>query len=63
MGSDMLYDRNYAEVAFDEYTHEQYYRGNPKRRKETDILNSSEYENQYLKFDKVYPVDSQGLVQ
>jgi len=63
MGSDMLYDRDYAEVAYDDYTYEQYYRGNPKRKNKTDIQNSNEYKDQYSKFDKVYPVDSQGLVQ
>ena len=62
LGSDILYDRNYTDVAADPYTYEQYYRGNPIRKNEKDIT-SNEYKDQYIKFDRVYPVESQGLVK
>ena len=63
LGSNMMFDRNYSDVLSDNYTHEQYYRGNPIRRNESNLENSLEYVNQYLKFDKTYPINSQGLVQ
>ena len=63
LGSDILYDRYYTDVAADKYTYEQYYRANPLRRNGVDLLDSTEYTNQYLKFDRVYPIDSQGLIQ
>jgi hypothetical protein len=62
MGSDILFDRYYPDVMADKYTQEQYYRGNPKRR-DSENINTHEYTNQYKKFDRVYPVDSEGLVQ
>lgn len=51
LGSDMLYDRNYTDCIASMYSKQQYYRG------------GTEYTNQYSKFDKVYPVMSEGLVQ
>lgn len=63
MGSDMLFDRYYTDVMADKYTNEQYYRGNPKRQNGEMLNNSSQYTDQYSKFDKVYPVESQSLVQ
>ena len=63
MGSDMLFDRYYTDVVADKYTNEQYYRGNPKRQNGVRLNNSSQYTDQYNKFDRVYPVESQGLVQ
>lgn len=63
LGSDILYDRSYTDVIADPYTHEQYYRGNPTRRNEFDLEDSKEYVDQYKKFDKVYPIESEGLVQ
>ena len=62
MGSDMLFDRYYPDVMADKYTQEQYYRGNPKRR-DSENINTHDYTNQYKTFDRVYPVDSEGLVQ
>ena len=65
LGSDMLYDRKFTDIVADNYTHEQYYRGNPKRRNYDQIPQNkeNEYLDQYSKFDRVYPIDSQGLVQ
>jgi len=63
MGSDMLFDRYYTDVVADKYTNEQYYRGNPKRQNGVRLNDSSQYTDQYNKFDRVYPVESQGLVQ
>jgi hypothetical protein len=57
-----MFNRNYSDVLSDNYTHEQHYRGNPIRRNESNLENSLEYVNQYLKFDKTYPINSQGLV-
>ena len=63
LGSDMLFDRYYTDVRADKYTQEQYYRGNPVRQGTQNLTNSKEYTNQYKKFDRVYPVRSQNLVQ
>ena len=63
LGSDMIYDRKFTDVCADKLTYEQYYRGNPIRRNGNDIENSTEYIDQYTKFDRVYPNDSQGLVK
>ena len=63
MGSDMLFDRYYTDVVADKYTHEQYYRGNPKRKNGERLQDSHQYTDQYIKFDRVYPVESQSLVQ
>lgn len=52
LGSNMLFDRGFIDVAADKYTQEQYYR---KR--------GEEYINLYKKIDKVYPIESQNLVQ
>lgn len=63
LGSDMLFDRYYTDVRADKYTQEQYYRGNPVRQGTENLTNSKEYTNQYKKFDRVYPIGSQNLVQ
>ena len=63
MGSDMLFDRYYTDVVADKYTNEQYYRGNPKRQNEERLIDSTQYTDQYNKFDRVYPIESQSLVQ
>ena len=64
LGSNTLFDRNYRDVALDGYTFEQYYRGNPIRKDYNgDRYFSSEYTNQYVNRDRVYPKDSNGLVQ
>lgn len=63
MGSDMLFDRYYTDVMADKYTQEQYYRGNPKRQNGEQLINSTQYIDQYNKFDRVYPIESQNLVQ
>ena len=52
IGSNILFDRDYSDVAANKYTQEQYYR---KR--------GEEYEDLYIKMDKVYPITSKGLVQ
>ena len=62
LGSDMLFDRKYTDVMADKYTNEQYYRGNPRRRNSENV-DTTDYTDQYSKLDRVYPVDSQGLVQ
>ena len=62
LGSDILYDRYFTDVIADNYTHEQYYRANPLRRDSEDI-ESNDYIDSYRRMDKVYPLDSQGLVQ
>ena len=51
LGSDIIYDRKYTDVIATNYTQEQYYRG------------GEEYKNSYNKFDRVYPIKKQGLVQ
>lgn len=65
LGSDMLYNRKFTDVIAGKYTNEQYYRGNPKIRDYDKIPSNkeNEYLDQYRKFDRVYPIDSQGLVQ
>ena len=63
LGSDIIYDRYYTDVAADKYTYEQYYRADPIRRDGENLTNSTEYTEKYNKFDRVYPIDSQGLVQ
>ena len=63
MGSDMLFDRYYTDVVADKYTNEQYYRGNPKRQNGERLTDSHQYTDQYTKLDRVYPVESQSLVQ
>ena len=62
MGSDMLFDRYYTDIVADKYTNE-YYRGNPKRQNGERLTDSHQYTDQYSKFDRVYPVESQSLVQ
>jgi hypothetical protein len=39
----MLFDRDYKDVVTKDYTHEQYYRGNPIRGEENNMSVSSEY--------------------
>ena len=56
LGSNVIFDRYYTDIVADKYTHEQYYRGNPKG-------GSSKYTDQYNKLDRVYPVYSHGLVR
>ena len=63
LGSNMLYDRKYTDIIADRYTEEQYYRANPKRRNDQNLPRNTIYQDQYSKFDRVYPIDSQGLVQ
>ena len=65
LGSDMLYNRKFTDIVAGKYTNEQYYRGNPKIRDYNEIPSNkeNEYLDQYRKFDRVYPIDSQGLVQ
>ena len=64
LGSNMLFDRNYRDVALDGYTFEQYYRGNPIRKGVGgNKYISQEYVNQYPNRDRVYPKDSNGLIQ
>ena len=52
LGSNIIYNRYYTDVAAITYTQEQYYRSK-----------SYNYEKQYTKFDKVYPKYETGLVQ
>ena len=63
LGSNMLFDRDYKDVASKNYTYEQYYRGNPIRGEGNNMTVTSEYTDQYSKKDRVYPVESHGLVQ
>ena len=63
MGSDMLFDRYYTDIVADKYTNEQYYRGNPNRQNGERLTNSTQYTDQYSKLDRVYPIESQSLVQ
>ena len=63
LGSNILYDRYFTDVAADPYTHEQYYRSNPVRRDGNNLPTNTNYTDQYRKFDKVYPLDSQGLIR
>ena len=65
LGSDMLFD---SDVAADNYTFEQYYRGNPSRQFNSETENienvsGNKYEEKYIKSDKVYPESGMGLVQ
>ena len=53
LGSDILYDRKYTDVAASKLTMEQRYRS----------ANNSDYTDQYSKIDKVYPVEQDGLVR
>mgnify|MGYP007012504541 CR=1 FL=1 len=57
-----MFDRKYTDVMADKYTNEQYYRGNPRRRNSENV-DTTDYTDQYSKLDRVYPVDSQGLIQ
>ena len=52
LGSDILFNRLYTDTFAKMYTQEQYYREK-----------SSDYENKYTKFDRVYPMYQEGLVQ
>ena len=52
LGSDILYNRYYTDVAASNYTQEQNYR-----------KKAEDYTNQYNKMDKVYPIESEGLSQ
>ena len=71
LGSDMLYDRSYTDVAADPYTYEQYYRTEQEQRLLDDEnqfrkaydYNGRDINNNYIGVDKVYPVYSHGLVK
>ena len=63
LGSNMLFDRDYKDVAAKNFTYEQYYRGNPIRGEGINMTISNEYTDQYINRDRVYPVESHGLVQ
>ena len=63
LGSNVIYDKKYTDVTADNYTHEQYYRGNPKRRIDDKDMSETEYTDSYSKIDRVYPVQSLGLVK
>ena len=63
LGSNMLFDRNYKDVAAKNFTYEQYYRGNPIRSEGNEMTISNEYTDQYINRDRVYPVESHGLIQ
>ena len=63
LGSDMLYDRSYTDVAADPYTYEQYYRGGEDKNSNRKYNEYKDYYNNKMGFDKVYPVESQGLVK
>ena len=63
LGSNMLFDRDYKDVAAKNFTYEQYYRGNPIRGEGNNMTISNEYTDQYINRDRVYPVESHGLVQ
>ena len=52
LGSNILFDRYYTDVTATNYTYEQAYRSK-----------DSQYQDQYNKMDKVYPVYKNGLVQ
>ena len=52
LGSDIIYDRKYVDVAAGGMTFEQAYRSS-----------SEQYTDQYNKMDKVYPIYEQGLVK
>lgn len=51
LGCDILYNRYYTDVVSEAYSKQQYYRG------------GSDYTKQYNKFDRVYPILQEGLVQ
>jgi hypothetical protein len=56
----MLYDRDFTDVIKDPYTYEQYYR----TKQEPKILDGeTEKSYDYKKIDKVYPINSHGLIQ
>ena len=66
LGSDMLYDRKYTDVAANEYTYEQYYRGGIQDREGYPSRKYSDYKDYYnvkKGLDKVYPIYQKGLVQ
>lgn len=64
LGSNMLYDRNYTEVTYDNYTYEQYYRGNTIDPNTGEQHLYKNYEdNGRSSFDRHYPVQGKGLVQ
>ena len=52
LGSDIIYNRKFTDVVATKLTQEQYYRSK-----------DDNYYKQYIKFDKVYPVQQTGLVQ
>ena len=52
LGSDIIFDRYYTDVTADKYTYEQSYR-----------QLSEEYKNNYINFDRVYPIEQKNLVQ
>lgn len=71
LGSDIIYDRYYTDVAADKYTYEQYYRTQQEQRLLDDEnqlrkaynYNGRDINDNCIGVDKVYPVYSHGLVQ
>lgn len=63
LGSDILYNRKFTDVTANNYTHEQHYRGGTD---ENTGRVYEQYKDQYnnkFNFDKVYPIESHGLVR
>ena len=71
LGSDILYNRYYTDVAANKYTYEQYYRTtNPQKLlkdedqfKKAYNYNGTDIHENCIGIDKVYPIYSHGLVQ
>ena len=67
LGSNILYDRYFTDVAADKYTYEQYYRGDgysPNYGEGSKENKYSEYKTRNkFNWDKAYPVENKGLVK
>lgn len=64
LGSNILYDRYFTDVAADKYTYEQYYRGDGKNPYNGNSNKYSEYKtNGKFNWDRAYPVEDKGLVK
>lgn len=68
LGSDILYDRTFTDVASELYTYEQYYRGNSNNVVEENGFDkydgtNTDYTSQYKNIDRVRPVESPGLTK
>lgn len=64
LGLDVIYDRKFTDVMADEYTYEQYYRGdgnNPYNKTENKYSNY--LTNERFNWDKAYPVENANLIR